>query len=53
MITFKCINVDCENNGIEFDFLDNSKVAECGFCKTILTGYNERPNPKPVVISFK
>ena len=46
MFTFTCNEKDCANKNIEYNVLGNSSVAECGGCKTILTGTDERPDPE-------
>jgi hypothetical protein len=45
MIDFQCNKEDCVNSGIKYQSLGNSSWAECGGCKSILTGTNERPDP--------
>ena len=45
MFTFTCNEKNCTNEDIEYNVLGNSSVAECGGCKAILTGTNERPDP--------
>jgi hypothetical protein len=46
MFTFTCNEKDCANKGIEYNVFGNSSVTECGGCKTILAGTNERPDPE-------
>jgi hypothetical protein len=46
MITFTCNEKDCPNQAIDYNFLGNDKTAECGGCKTMLIGTNERPDPE-------
>jgi hypothetical protein len=46
MITFTCNKENCPNKEIEYNFLGNPVTAECGGCKTVLTGTNERPDPE-------
>jgi len=46
MITFTCHKDECANKEVEYNFLGNPSTAECGGCKSILTGTNERPDPE-------
>jgi hypothetical protein len=46
MFTFTCNKKDCPNKEIEYNVLGNSSAAECGGCKAILTGTDERPDPE-------
>ena len=48
MISFKCINHNCENKDVEYNFSNDYEYAMCGGCKSRLTGYNLRPNPEPI-----
>ena len=50
MVTFECVNKDCENNKVKFDFIGKEEFAECGQCKTMLKAKNYREQPEPVVI---
>jgi hypothetical protein len=45
MITFICNELDCPNKDVEYNSLGNPATAECGGCKAILAGTNERPDP--------
>jgi hypothetical protein len=46
MIDFICNTETCPNKEISYQFLGNSKTAECGGCQAILIGTNERPDPE-------
>jgi hypothetical protein len=46
MITFKCSVKSCPNRDVEYNFLGDPNFAECGGCKTNLTGYNPQPDPE-------
>jgi hypothetical protein len=46
MITFTCNEKDCPNKEVEYHSLGNPETAECGGCKSVLTGTNERPDPE-------
>jgi hypothetical protein len=46
MITFNCNQDDCANKGVDYNFLGNPVTAECGGCKSLLIGTNERPDPE-------
>jgi hypothetical protein len=46
MITFTCNEKDCKNSGIDYNFFGNNATAECGGCKSVLIGTNERPDPE-------
>jgi hypothetical protein len=45
MFTFTCSEKDCANENVEYNLLGDSSFAECGGCKTTLTGTDERPDP--------
>jgi hypothetical protein len=45
MFTFTCNEKDCANKGVEYNVPGNLPLVECGGCKTMLTGANERPDP--------
>jgi hypothetical protein len=45
MITFKCTKKDCRNKDIEYNFFGDDNKAECGGCKSILTGTDLRQDP--------
>ena len=47
MVTFKCDLADCANKGVEYNFLGNPEIAECGGCQTMLEAYDQRPDPEP------
>jgi hypothetical protein len=46
MIEFICSKNDCPNKDLVYKFLGFDAIAECGGCKEILTGTNERPDPE-------
>jgi hypothetical protein len=46
MITFTCNSKDCKNEGVDYNFFGFDKTAECGDCKSMLVGTNERPDPE-------
>ena len=46
MITFTCNEENCKNKSIEYNFFGNDLYAECGSCKAVLTGTNQRPDPE-------
>jgi hypothetical protein len=45
MIDFQCTKEECPNFGISYQCFGSSSWAECGGCKSILEGTNERPDP--------
>jgi hypothetical protein len=45
MVTFTCEKNECENKGIDYNFLGNPKHAQCGGCETVLEAKDERPDP--------
>jgi hypothetical protein len=53
MITFECDKDGCDNKDVAYNFLGNPPFAECGGCKTILTGVNERPDPEVETPRFR
>jgi hypothetical protein len=52
MIDFECNDKECANQGITYASLGNPSWAECGGCKAILTGTNQRPDPEIQESSF-
>ena len=52
MFTFTCNEKDCANKEIEYNIIGDSPFAECGGCKAILNGTNERPDPEVQAPSF-
>jgi hypothetical protein len=46
MITFTCNEANCPNKEIDYNFFGNDNTAECGGCKAVLIGTNERPDPE-------
>jgi hypothetical protein len=50
MVTFECVNKDCENNKVKFDFIGKEEFAECGQCKTMLKAKNYREDPEKVIV---
>jgi hypothetical protein len=50
MIDFICNEKNCPNEGIQYNFLGNPKTADCGGCKNVLIGTNERPDPEPIPV---
>jgi hypothetical protein len=50
MISFICNQKDCPNEAVEYNFLGNPLTAECGGCKSLLTGTNEQPDPQQTEI---
>jgi hypothetical protein len=46
MVTLKCVQDDCISKDIEFNFLGNPELAECGGCKEILIATNHRDDPE-------
>lgn len=48
MVTFLCINEECANKDVVYNFLGNPETAMCGGCKKTLTATDERPDPEGV-----
>jgi len=46
MMNFKCLQEDCPNFSVDYNFLGTITQVECGGCKSTLTGTNERPDPE-------
>ena len=46
MISFTCNEKTCPNAEIEYNFFGTPQTAECGGCKSVLIGTNERPDPE-------
>ena len=46
MVTFTCVNDECDNANIDYNFLGNPETALCGGCKETLTATDERPDPE-------
>jgi hypothetical protein len=46
MVTLKCTKDECVNKDIEFNFLGNPELAECGGCKEILIATDLRDDPE-------
>jgi hypothetical protein len=46
MVTFKCIEQECVNKDIDYNFVGNVEVAECGGCKAILQAKDLRHDPE-------
>jgi hypothetical protein len=47
MVTFTCTVKDCANENIDYNFLGNPDVAECGSCKAVLEPKDLRDDPEP------
>ena len=48
MVTFTCVNEECSNKDIDYNFLGFPDSAMCGSCKETLTPSDERPDPEEV-----
>ena len=49
MVTFKCIQDDCVSKDVEFNFLGNPELAQCGGCKETLIATDLRDDPEEVI----
>ena len=45
MVTFTCIEKDCANEGVDYNFLGEPESAMCGGCKAKLEAKDLRPDP--------
>jgi hypothetical protein len=45
MVTFICVNAECPNKDVIYNFLGNPETAMCGGCKETLTAADQRPDP--------
>ena len=46
MVTLKCIQDECVSKDIEFNFLGNPELAECGGCNEVLIATDFRDDPE-------
>jgi len=52
MVTFKCVQDNCANKDVEYNFLGNPETAMCGGCKQTLVASDFRNDPKVTAPAF-
>jgi hypothetical protein len=48
MVTFKCTNENCVNSNVEYNFLGEIALADCGGCSAQLQSFDLRDDPAPI-----